>query len=761
MLWAVLFLAAGAGVLAGAYRQSPLRRMRRALKETLDTIRAETRNVEAALRGRMGRLEEAAGTYTEAHRRARREEVPVSSLRDAGAKNVQWSALEAAGVETLEDVLPWSQARLEALPGIGPTSAERVFEAAESVNRRLEAEPIPLPDPNLQAPSSAPCAAGALDVLEARDALGTVPRALQRHEQPLAEQMQRVEARSGFFRWLLTDDRAGYRTPEYQEAAAADRRVRAELESGLLEESRLRRGRLREAPVVERTPEALVEAFRNRYAEASALIESVLPGRPEALPEGAEESAAVVHPLARHLPLEIAQEVERFRLRVDGLRVTLRRYQAFGAKYLLVQGRTILGDEMGLGKTIEALAAMVHHRDAEGGRHFLVICPASITRNWIREVERRTELAAHLLQGSDRADAMEAWLRDGGVAVVSYATARGLDLDERLRRDGLRVGFLVADEAHYIKNPAAGRSRAVQELMDHAERVCLMSGTPMENHPREFCNLVELVRKDLAAPLRDEGMVLGDVVVEPDRFHKLVAPAYLRRNQQDVLRELPPKVEFEEWVDLGADQRAAYREAVFSRNIMAMRRSVTLAEDGAPSAKMDRLSELLDDHRESGRKVLVFSYFLPVLAEIERRFGVIGQITGAVSGDKRMDLVDAFHAADGHAILACQIQAGGVGLNLHAASAVVLMEPQWKPSTEEQAIARAHRMGQTETVLVHRLLARESVDERVAEILEGKLELFEAYARESLVKRASKQATEAALTDLVVAYEVERLRQTG
>jgi SNF2 family DNA or RNA helicase len=220
---------------------------------------------------------------------------------------------------------------------------------------------------------------------------------------------------------------------------------------------------------------------------------------------------------------------------------------------------------------------------------------------------------------------------------------------------------------------------------------------------------------------------------------------------------LPPKVTFEEWVDVPSKQRAAYREAVLARNLMAMRRSVTVSGEAFASAKMARLEELLAEHRENGRKVLVFSFFLPVLDEIERRFSAVGSITGAVSGDERMALIDRFQEADGHALLACQIQAGGVGLNLQAASVVVLMEPQWKPTTEWQAIARAHRMGQTRRVTVHRLLARDAVDQRMLELVREKSDLFEAYARESLVKDASPQASEAQLTKQVIAAERERL----
>ena len=124
-----------------------------------------------------------------------------------------------------------------------------------------------------------------------------------------------------------------------------------------------------------------------------------------------------------------------------------------------------------------------------------------------------------------------------------------------------------------------------------------------------------------------------------------------------------------------------------------------------------------------------------------------------------MRIVDEFQKSPGFRVLPAQIQAGGVGLNLQAASVVVLMEPQWKATAEDQAIARAHRMGQTRRVIVHRLLARNAVDERLLEVLRGKKEIFETYARDSLVKEASAEAIEAQVANTIIEAELERLQQ--
>lgn len=386
------------------------------------------------------------------------------------------------------------------------------------------------------------------------------------------------------------------------------------------------------------------------------------------------------------------------------------------------------------------------------------MAPAGLIWNWLREAERRAPFPALAVHGEDAQAALARWHARGGLAVTSYDTLRNLSAEQELLPPGRALDLCVADEAHYLKNPRAGRTRAAEALLERAERVALLSGTPQENHPREFLNLIRLVRPEVAARLMEAGDFEQEALAAlrhlSGDFHHHVAGVYLRRNQEDVLPELPARLESEEWVELGPAERAAYRAAVLREDFMAMRRATTLGAE--PSAKLERLAELLEDHRESGRKVLVFSTFLAVLDAVAARFRALGQIRGATRPEERLALVDRFSAAPGHALLACQIDSAGVGLNLQAASVVVLLEPQLKPTTEEQAIARAHRLGQTQRVLVHRLLAKDTVDERIVRLLATKRELFAAYAEKSAVKAASAEATLTQLQSRHVAEERER-----
>jgi SNF2 family DNA or RNA helicase len=433
------------------------------------------------------------------------------------------------------------------------------------------------------------------------------------------------------------------------------------------------------------------------------------------------------------IPADIAQRVNQQPLDLSLMRASLRGYQAFGAKFALAQGKAILGDEMGLGKSVEALAAMCHLQ-LQGEKHFLVVCPASVLVNWAHEIRRHSELMPYRLHGPDRQRNFRVWALRGGVAVTTYDSLRSLP-----NPDGLALAMLVVDEAHYAKNPAAERTKAVRTWARMTGRVLFLTGTPMENKVEEFRTLVAHLRPDLVYHINAVDGLIG-----AQRFREAVAPVYLRRNQSDVLEELPPRLETEEWVELEGAALAAYREAVASGNFMAMRRAAFAPGNPANSAKLDRLIQIVEEAASNGRKTVVFSFFRDVLGAIASILGdvAIGPLTGSISPVERQSMVDQFTARRDPAVLVSQIEAGGVGLNIQTASVVILTEPQWKPTIEDQAIARCHRMGQVRPVDVHRLLAENSVDQRMLEILAAKTVLFDEYVRRSELKDLSPDAVD-------------------
>ncbi|MCA1671385.1 MAG: DEAD/DEAH box helicase, partial [Actinobacteria bacterium] len=452
---------------------------------------------------------------------------------------------------------------------------------------------------------------------------------------------------------------------------------------------------------------------------------------------------------AGFLPDEVVESVNAHPLDDRFRRVSLRGYQAFGARFTLARQRVIIGDEMGLGKTIQAIAAIAHLR-ATGHERFLVACPASVLINWIREIAERSELTAYRLHGPERAAEQARWERLGGVGVTTVDSLHSLTVPP-----DVAIGLLVVDEAHYVKNPQARRSQAVRRWTARVDRVLFLTGTPMENRVEEFKNLVDYLQPGLALRIDGTRALAG-----AHTFRRAVAPVYLRRNQEDVLTELPQLVHSDDWVEFGRHDFLAYRAAVNEGNFMAMRRAAYSPGTPAHSAKLRRLLEIVEESAANERKIVIFSYFRDVIETISRSVDAHAPITGSVSPTARQVIVDQFSAVEGHSVLLSQIQAGGVGLNIQAANVVIICEPQVKPALEEQAIARLHRMGQVRSVQAHRLLVTNSVDERMIELLAAKSRLFDDYARRSEVAENSADAldiSEVELARRVVAVEQERL----
>jgi SNF2 family DNA or RNA helicase len=432
------------------------------------------------------------------------------------------------------------------------------------------------------------------------------------------------------------------------------------------------------------------------------------------------------------LPAGIAMDVENTRLITGPLTASLRRYQTFGARYLILQERALLGDDMGLGKTVQVLAAM-SHLHALGARHFLVVAPNSVIINWCREVEKHTEMSPVLLHGPERDERLAQWRIDGGVAITTYGTL------SKLIDDIETVDYFAADEAHMAKNPAAIRSQAVAQAADRSQYVALMTGTALENRLSELQYLVQIVQPGLMPEL-NKIIDHPSGVIKPEDVVRALAPAYLRRTQADVLTELPERVELEEWVDLTEADKKAYDAAKI--DMMSRRLAVNVGDGTLTSAKYERLSEILEEHADAKRKVVVFSYFRQTIEDVCALAGGAPRITGDTSGAQRQQIIDEFSTDPTATVLVSQIEAGGLGINLQAAQVVILMEAQFKPSIEWQAIARVHRMGQSRSVMVHRLLARNTIEERLVQLIAEKTQIFKHFAHDSSVRDASLMAVD-------------------
>jgi SNF2-related domain len=660
--------------------------------------------------------------------------IPVERLRDTTEGRLRLGQLARAGFGTVLSVLDATPERLSRLPGVGAATATKAVAAARQVAAAVEEGLKVRVDLDPANPYSTALLTALYQVGSAEPVLARlVPPARK-----LGEQLHVL---------LPTAAPAGSRLRLFftgQERRADAERALAQVQqlvawadgSGLSRDLAAVRSRLRPTPV---DPAAVWKDFEQRSAEYYGRLGEIVDlGLDVAAAEG-------------FLPAEIVARVHEQQLDDRFRRVSLRGYQSFGARFALVQRRVMIGDEMGLGKTIQAIAALAHLK-VLGHTHFLVVCPASVLVNWTREITVRSQLRAFRLHGADQAAALKAWISRGDIGVTTFDSLRRLNVPAELA-----VAMLVVDEAHYVKNQRAGRSEMVRAWTGRAQRVLFLTGTPMENRVEEFKSLVTYLQPGLVPTVNGTHAVAG-----PQAFRKAVAPVYLRRNQEDVLTELPDLVRTDEWVEFSRHDLAAYYDAVAAGNFMAMRRAAYKARTAAHSAKLERLVQLTAEAAANDRKVVVFSFFREVLETVWTVLGrrSYGPLTGAMSPAARQEVVDRFTAVEGHAVLISQIQTGGVGLNLQAASVVIICEPQVKPTTEDQAIARCHRLGQVRSVQAHRLLVANSVDERMLEILAEKAALFDAYARRSDIAEATPDAVDVSDSELarrVVAMEQERL----
>lgn len=742
----------GSGGTYIAYRRSRVARSRRrAQRATRPILRAHQRHQGFLARQRQ-KIQDATPELRTSQQSERREVAPVTELREFGASGIRWQSLADAGIDTVGDLRKRNREELVALDGIGDKSAANLEQAAAAFDEHVQREPMRPPRPALDEPGARRLMQEVLRLARFRRALGPSAAQLQATATRLEKRQEDVEQRSGFWRWLF-----GLRSPEQREAVISDADELAQdaqqvNETDLVPDFEARFQEAVTEARESRSAAQLAREYKENHTTATSTLSQALAAAPSssATADGGKRPSSIAE--------ADLDAIEATALHSEAMSIGLRKYQEFGTKFMLTQGRTVLGDEMGLGKTVQALAAMAQVWATQGPAYFLVIAPAGILINWKRETEDKSFLLARIARGAHKERTVAEWLEQRGVLVISYATLRSFDLAEQLRERETRIDFLVADEAHYVKNPEAQRTQVVADLTDLSERVCFMTGTPMENHPREFVHLIETLGTERFR-LNEDHVDDPESQATSERFREEVAGFYLRRNQEDVLHELPEKIVVPEWIELTSAERRNYAEAVAEGQFMQMRQRVTIGAEGT-SAKLDRLEELLEEHGNAGRKVLVFSYFLQVLEAVATRFGGVGTIHGGVPQDRRAELIDEFGAVDDAKLLLAQITAAGHGLNLQMASVVVLLEPQLTPGAEAQAIARAHRMGQTERVVVHRFLAADTVDERIVELLRHKEGLFDEYARHSVTKEENPEATETQVIRKIIQLEQERLRAT-
>ncbi len=476
----------------------------------------------------------------------------------------------------------------------------------------------------------------------------------------------------------------------------------------------------------------------------------------------ASTRAAYMLSLLEHckLPVTAHQSVKQLVLRMneDGdpcpssLRGLLRPYQERGFMWMQSLTRLhmggVLADDMGLGKTLQTIALLLWAKES-GTKHLpsIVVAPTSLIYNWIAEIERfAPSLHAVAGEGTQNTRAqLISRLSQPDSDIDVYVTSYPL-----IRRDiqslcDIEFQFAILDEAQYIKNAMSVGAGAVKQL--HAQTRFALTGTPMENHPGELWSIFDFVLPGYLLSFAQFMHRFGNGE-DVETLRRRIRPFLLRRLKEDVLRELPEKVEIRLVADMTEEQRRVYQASLQrlrpqidgGKNQIEMLAAITelrqicghpslvLEDYAASSGKLDLLLDILPGALEAGHRALIFSQFTRMLRILQRRLEAAGITCLYLDGDTlprhRIELVERFNGGEGQVFL-ISLKAGGSGLNLVGADTVIHYDPWWNPAAEEQATDRAHRIGQKHTVNVIRLITRGTIEEQVVKLGERKRELFE------------------------------------
>jgi superfamily II DNA or RNA helicase len=493
---------------------------------------------------------------------------------------------------------------------------------------------------------------------------------------------------------------------------------------------------------------------RLRYGRIQlALLDALLASQPRSQVDEAFERLR--DELARGERPEAADEPE-------GFQGTLRHYQREGLGWLAFLERMGLGgclaDDMGLGKTIQVLA-MLLRRQAEiraagiAHRPSLVVVPKSLVFNWIDEARRFAPALRVLNHTGNARSADTATLGEHDIVVTTYGT---------LRRDVLahrqtEFDYVILDEAQSIKNAVSQAAKACR-LLRSRHRLAL-TGTPVENHIGELWSIFEFLNPGQLGSAGRLRKFLADGRGSAEVVARAVRPYLLRRTKTQVLSDLPEKTEQTLYVELGSKQRAAYDElrdhyrqelagrigrlGIGRSRIAVLEALLRLRQTAChpglvdpqrvdePSAKVEVLLEQLAEVIDEGHKALVFSQFTSFLAIVRRRLDARGTVYEYLDGrtTDRQARVARFQEDPDCRLFLVSLKAGGQGLNLTAADYIYILDPWWNPAVEAQAVDRAHRIGQTRRVFAYRLIARETVEEKIVALQDRKRELAESIVR--------------------------------
>jgi len=429
----------------------------------------------------------------------------------------------------------------------------------------------------------------------------------------------------------------------------------------------------------------------------------------------------------------------------DNLNATLRNYQVTGYQWFKSLSRYhlggILADDMGLGKTIQTIAYIASE---PSDKLHLVVAPSSVVYNWKSEFDKFTpDIRTAILTGTpaERQVKIEQ-LKDVDVWIIFYATLRQ---DIELYRE-IDFQTMILDEAQYIKNYATKTSQAIRQI--RASRKFALSGTPIENSIEELWSIFQVVLPGMMPSQRKFKQLTTE------RIASITKPFILRRLKQDVLKELPDKIESISLSELTQEQKELYlgylrevqteasesmKESGFNQNRMKILAGLTrlrqicchpsLFIDNYPgeSGKLIQLMETVKTALENKKRMLIFSQFTSmheiIIKELEKEGINYFYLSGKTPSEDRLKMSERFNEGENDVFL-ISLKAGGTGLNLTGADTVILYDLWWNPAVEDQATGRAHRFGQKKVVQVIRMIAEGTIEEKIYELQQKKRELI-------------------------------------
>ncbi len=441
------------------------------------------------------------------------------------------------------------------------------------------------------------------------------------------------------------------------------------------------------------------------------------------------------------------------------LRPVMRSYQKAGYHWLKMLERFglsgILADDMGLGKTIQSISVL---SDLPANSKSLVICPKTLLFNWAAEILKFNKSLSYMLyEGSQKERKKILDNLNVNLLFASYSIIQN-DIDELSE---IEFDYIILDEAQHIKNPTALRTKAVKKLK--AKHRCALSGTPIENNPIELWSIFDFLMPGYLPKSRN---FINKFKTDPalqkesnDKLKMLVSPFILRRKKNDVLIELPDKqvqqifckltpVQEKMYLQILEDVKNRYLDTEnVGNNYIHILAALTklrqicnhphlvdkdLKKNIEFSGKLELLREIIVDAVEGGKKLLIFSQFvqmLKILREMLKEEKITFEYMDG-STKNRQKVIDNFNNNNNIRTFLISLKTGGYGLNLTAADTVIIVDPWWNPMGENQAIDRAHRIGQTKKVMVYKIITKGTIEEKILDLQQNKKMMFENIIEE-------------------------------